>query len=185
MRGRAKERGFTISEMLTAVAVVGIGLSLAAPGLQTLARDNRQSLAVNQFVTTLHRARSEAITRNATVTVCASRDGEHCSQDHWELGWIAFLDDDTNGQRSVDEPLLDRVAGLPGQELTSAQFPHAFSYRANGRAMGRTAEESSGEFAFCAPQAAVAARVLILRANGQPVLSDRGRDGDPARCRDS
>jgi Tfp pilus assembly protein FimT len=37
----------------------------------------------------MHLARSEAVTRNARVAVCASDDGERCGDEPWERGWIA------------------------------------------------------------------------------------------------
>lgn len=185
MAGKTLQRGFTLGEVLGVLAVAGIGLSLGAPGLQSLVRDNHQATGINHFVSTLHLARSEAVTRNTVVAVCASLDGEHCQPVHWEQGWIAFLDLNTDARRSTDEPLLDQATALPGQELSSEEFPHIFSYRPDGRIMGSTADGSSGEFAFCAPGAEQAARIVIVRSNGQPVLSTQGRDGQPAACRPS
>lgn len=180
---RRHQLGFTLTEMLAAVAVMGIGLSLAAPGMDALVRGNRQASAVNDLVATMHLARSEAITRNRRVTVCASADGERCGAQPWESGWIAFVDDDADGERSGQEPLLDRIAALAGQELTSAEFERAFSYRPNGRLMGSRPEDNTGEFIFCEPAAEAAARVVIVRATGMPALAQRHRDGSVAQCR--
>lgn len=180
-----QQRGFTLGETLTALAVVGIGLSLAVPGTRDLVRSNRQAVAVNQLVSTMHLARSEAVTRNARVAVCASADGERCGTEHWENGWITFVDENANGEREADDALLDVVNGLPGQELSSAEFEHGFSYRPNGRVMGASPEQSTGEFSFCEPGADSAARVVIVRANGLPALAGKRRDGSLARCRAS
>ncbi len=185
MTSTDKQRGFTLGETLTALAVAGIGLALAVPGLQSLTSSNHQAAAVNQLVSTMHLARSEAVTRNARVAVCASDDGEHCGARHWEQGWITYLDENGSGEREPSEALLDQVAGLAGQELSSAEFESAFSYRSNGRIMSASPEQSTGEFAFCETGADSAARVVIVRANGLPALSDRSRDGSMAGCRKS
>lgn len=185
MATRKRQRGFTLSETLAAIAVAGIGLSLAAPGLESLTSGNQRAAAVNQLVSTMHLARSEAVMRNRPVTVCASSDGERCTTEEWELGWIAFLDSDESGQREPAEALLDHVAALPGLELTSTQFDGFFVYRPNGRATGASPEDNTAEFAFCEPGAEQAARVVIVRANGLPSLSDNGRSGAPAGCRSS
>lgn len=185
MSRKVRQRGFTLGETLTALAIVGVGLSLAVPSLQSLTSSNRQATAVNDLVATMHLARSEAVMRNRHVTVCTSTDGESCGDEHWEQGWIAWVDDNGNGTREAAETLIDRVAGLAAQELSSAEFAHEFSYRPNGRPMGASPDQSTGEFAFCEPGADVAAKIVILRANGLPALSDRRRDGSPASCRKS
>jgi hypothetical protein len=87
--------------------------------------------------------------------------------------------------RAEGEALIDRVPGVPGLELSSAEFEHVFSYQPNGRAMGASPEESTGEFTFCEPGAGTAARVVIVRATGLPALSEKSRDGEPAKCRRS
>jgi type IV fimbrial biogenesis protein FimT len=182
MGKRSKQRGFTLGETLATLAVAGIGLSLAVPGLQSVAEGNRRAIAVNQLVATMHLARGEAVMRNRHVTVCASDDGESCADRPWEYGWIAYLDEDADGQRDPDETIIDQVGGLPGLELGSDEFDRGLSYRPDGRAAGDSADTSGGEFAFCEPGAESAIRVLILRTNGTPVLSDRGRDGQPVTC---
>lgn len=178
----ASQRGFTLGETLTALAVLGIGLSMAAPGLQALNARNQEAVSVNQFVSTLHLARSEAVMRNARVTVCASSDGAWCDGRPWEQGWIAFLDIDANADRAPAEALLDQVPGLSGMQLRSAQFERAFTYRPNGRVTAAGQEAATGEFAFCEPGADAAVKVVILRADGLPTLSRTGRDGTVAGC---
>ena len=111
---RAGQRGFTLGETLTALAVVGIGLSMATPGLQTLTRNNRQAVSVNQLVSTMHLARSEAAMRNARVTVCASSDGARCDGQPWEQGWITFLDTDGDGNRDAVRSIARSRAGIAG-----------------------------------------------------------------------
>lgn len=185
MGGNARQQGFTLSETLGVLAVAGIALSLAVPGLQSLSGNNRQATGVNQLVDTLHLARSEAVTRNTVVSVCASTDNEHCQPGPWEQGWIAFLDSDGDGARADNEPLIDYAAALPGQELTSSEFPHSFSYHPDGRITGNAGEATSGEFAFCAAGADQADRIVIVRTNGQPLLSGVGRNGQPVSCHPS
>lgn len=185
MGGNSRQRGFTLSETLGVLAVVGIGLSLAVPGLQSLIGNNQQATGVNQLVSTLHLARSEAVTRNAVVSVCPSTDSEHCGGEHWEQGWIAFLDHDGDGTRGADEVLIDYGGALPGQELTSKEFPVSFSYHPDGRITGDAGDATSGEFTFCPAGAEQADRIVIVRTNGQPLLSALGRNGQPVACRPS
>ncbi len=110
----AKNRGFTLLELLVTIAVAAIILSYGVPSFMDVVRNGRAATNANDFVTALAIARSEAVKRGARVTVCASNDQATCSGD-WEDGWIVFADgaatDDTN------PPVVDtvlRVWGTPG-----------------------------------------------------------------------
>ena len=180
-----RQRGFTLGETLTTLAIAGIGLSLAAPGLQSVTRSNQQAVSVNELVATLHIARSEAVTRNAPVTICASSAGLRCDGDTWEQGWIAFVEDDADADHSPSELLLNQVPGLTDMQLRSTEFERALTYGPNGRVLTAAHDAGTGEFSFCEPGADTAAKVVIVRANGLPTLSDRRRDGSAAACPNS
>ena len=182
MTARPMQRGFTLSETLAVLAVAGIGLSLAAPSLKSLSGRNQQAVSVNQLVSTMHLARSEAVMRNARVAVCASATGESCDGRAWEDGWIAFVDADANQERAAGEMLIDHITALPGLRLRSAEFAQSFAYRPDGRVIAADGAARTGEFAFCEPGATAAARVVIVRASGLPTLAQQHRDGSSSGC---
>jgi type IV fimbrial biogenesis protein FimT len=78
--------GFTLIELLTALGVVAILAMLAAPSFDNLIRSQRIRGATNDLVSTLIFARSEAVKRNADVTV--GRVGSS-----WAGGWTVTYDD--------------------------------------------------------------------------------------------
>lgn len=95
-------RGFTLAELLVAVAVLGILLTLAAPDLRAMIRNNRLATLSNQLVVSLQYARTEAVKRAATVSVCKTADASApspvcASSGGWEGGWLVFLDGGTAG----------------------------------------------------------------------------------------
>ncbi len=59
-------------ELMVTVAVLAIIAAIAVPAMQGLIAANRLSAASTELVTALQLARSEAIRRNAAVTVCGS-----------------------------------------------------------------------------------------------------------------
>lgn len=63
-RGR---RGFTLVELLTAVAVVGIVAAIATPAVERVSRSLRIEGSAQALVGDLNRARTEAIKRNNGV----------------------------------------------------------------------------------------------------------------------
>jgi type IV fimbrial biogenesis protein FimT len=86
----AKRDGFTLIEFIVVMAIAAILVSIAIPNFRELLADsNRRAVSASLF-STLVRARSEAISRNAMTTVCPdSGDGETCGAD-WDKGWLLF-----------------------------------------------------------------------------------------------
>lgn len=76
----AHGRGFTIVEMIVAVGVLSILLALAAPSLSTMLTSQQLKTASHDLYASLSVARSEALTRNASVTVQPLAAG-------WAAGW--------------------------------------------------------------------------------------------------
>jgi type IV fimbrial biogenesis protein FimT len=91
--------GFTLLELIFAVAILAILLSLAAPSMRNLVLDQRVKTVASDVHATLIYARSEAIKRNQFVAVCSKNaDGSGCENStDWARGWIVYLDTDGNG----------------------------------------------------------------------------------------
>ena len=177
-----RQHGFTLGETLTTLAVLGISLSLAIPGLESLARDNAQATAVNQLVATMHMARSEAITRNTPVTVCPSKNLQSCTAGTWESGWIRFVDNNHNQVLDAEELILGVSPPVPGFIIRSETFARAFSYEPSGRVIAANSQQRSGEFTFCAMGAGESAQVVIVNPVGEPALSANRANGSTPGC---
>jgi len=184
MNAGRRQRGFTLGETLTTLAVAGIGLSLAVPGLQSLTHSDHVAASVNQLVGTLHVARSEAVTRNDSVTVCASSDGATCNGSEWEHGWIAFLDANADATHDPAELLLDRVGAVSALAVRSAELGGALTYRPNGHVTTATHDPAGGQFSFCESAAVLPARIVMVRTNGLPTLATGADDASRDRCPD-
>ena len=94
------QRGVTLLELMVAVAIVGITLSLALPSFNDLIERNRVVSTVNEMVGAMNLARSEAIRTNRTATFCASLDQATCGGT-WSDGWIAIADLDGDAVMDV------------------------------------------------------------------------------------
>lgn len=109
-------RGFTLVELLVAIAVLGILSSVALPGFRDMILNSARTSSLNTLVSALQLARSEALQQRREVTVCpsASLEGGCLDQGHsaWEQGILIFIDSDGDGQPgprtdSRGRPLLD------------------------------------------------------------------------------
>jgi type IV fimbrial biogenesis protein FimT len=87
--------GFTLIELLIALTIGGLLMGLAVPSFTSMMRNNRLTTEANNLVTAFNIARSEAINRRGTITVCPSTNQTSCNGDSWDDGWIV-LDDATD-----------------------------------------------------------------------------------------
>ena len=111
----ARQRGFTLIELMVTIAVVFALGTLAAPNFVDWVARVRNTGYANQLVGDLSLARSESATRGATVTVCARKTDTSCDADgNWATGWLVFVDTDGNGTIDAGDTLV-RV----GEELAS------------------------------------------------------------------
>ena len=101
---RNRSRGFTLVELITALAVLGILVALAVANFNDATLSARLNGFANSLVASAQVARSEAIKRNSTIRLCASADGATCAASGgWEQGWVVLTDDDAVLQ--VQQPL--------------------------------------------------------------------------------
>ena len=104
-----KARGFTLIEMMTAIFILAILVALAVPSFREASLSGKLTGFANDVVASTQLARSEAIKRNVTVTLCASSDGETCDDpDGWEVGWIVLAD-----EGGANEAVVQHRPALP------------------------------------------------------------------------
>jgi type IV fimbrial biogenesis protein FimT len=78
---RRSTAGFTLVEILVVLTLVGIMMGLAVPSFRNFIGSQRAKSASYELVTSLLLARSEAIKRNADVTITPS------TANTWTSGW--------------------------------------------------------------------------------------------------
>lgn len=81
-------RGFTLLEAMITVAVLAILVSVGVPSFRATVERNRVTTTANDLLYHLQLARSEAVKRNRTITLCPSSDGSACSGSNWSIGWL-------------------------------------------------------------------------------------------------
>ena len=169
--------GYSMTEVLATLTVVGIVVSSGAPAMQSLVYEQRLTAQVNQLFADLHLARSESIKRSAQVTLCKSNDGVACSTvSDWRDGWIMFTDTNENETVDTGETII-RV----GQALaTGTTLRYGTSYRyvyfkPDGSAW------PNATFTFCDMRGATNARAIIVWRTGRVRVWDKSSD-DALEC---
>ncbi len=105
-----RNSGFTLVEMMVVVSIAAILISIAVPSYSALIKSNRLSSGTNEFISALLLARSEALKRSTSVSVCASTDQASCSSGtDFSKGWVIFTDCDADG--SIDSATCPDIDG--------------------------------------------------------------------------
>ena len=144
-RGRAvamaRQAGFTLVELMITVAVLAIILAIAAPNFTGLLNGNRLTAQANQIIADLQRARSEALRRNGSVTVCRSINGTTCAgaAGPWEQ-WLVV---DAGGA-----VIQHQQADAPVQVTASI---HSAVFRGDGMARTAAGVPLDATFTACLP----------------------------------
>lgn len=177
-----RENGFTLIEMMIAIGISALLLSLAVPAVDLFVLNSRQSGAINDFVSSMHIARSTAVTTNARVTVCASAGGVTCDAATWDQGWIVFADFDSNLNVNGNERIVASSGAVDGLTIQSGEFGQFLMYRPNGRVLTAGAAGNSGQFTVCDDRGSGHAKVMILDLSGRPRTSEYLADGSTPNC---
>ncbi len=106
-------------ELLVALAIGGILLSLALPSFKTFLGNNEIATTTNDFVYSLQTARSEAIKRSQNSGLCASSSplaaAASCDVGAaYTDGWIVYVDDNNNSLRDLAEDVIHRAEPRSG-----------------------------------------------------------------------
>jgi type IV fimbrial biogenesis protein FimT len=103
-------RGFTLLELMAALAVLAVLLAVGVPSFFQITRNNRIAAQTNELVAALNLARSESVKRGIPVSVCASANGTACAGNtNWGAGWMVFTDG--NGASGVVNPAVPVANG--------------------------------------------------------------------------
>lgn len=151
--GRARGAGFTLPELMAAIAIMATIAAFAMPSMGSLLAGQRAKAAGSELFASLVRARSEAVKRNTEVTLRPAASGQ------WESGWTIPSPTDS-GHPIENHPALNgaTIAG-----------PASVVYLANGRVKGDS--PPSFDIAFSGSDTH---RCVQVDLSGRPALKSSG-----------
>ena len=180
--------GFTLLELMIALAIGAVILVLGVPSFKGTIDNQRMTSATNEMVMSLNLAKSEAIKRVAYVSICKSSNGVSCGAagTSWDDGWIIFANATVANSGSIDagdEILRVYPALRDSLSLTPSGTIDGFvSFRPSGT-LGTSAANMTGTLTMCDERGATYARGILLDPSGHwRVSRDQAHDGAPLAC---
>lgn len=133
-RNSARQRGFTLIELMVVVLLMGILLGIGVPSMQTIVQDGRIAAQQRVLVGAINMARSEAIHRNQTITISHNS----ATAGDWSEGLRIYTDEAPGGNTAYDDSkdtLIQEVNSLGGNDITlnsDVAGNNFISFRPNG-----------------------------------------------------
>lgn len=182
-------RGFTIPEVIITLGIAAIILTTAVPSVSNTIKDNRLATQVNQIITDIHLARSEAAKRDMRVVLCRSNDPNSssptCSKDPahdytWTGGYLIFADTGATPDGDYDEDtdiLLSR--GQPATSgvrmLTNSNWNWNLQFNPNGSLH----EGGPGIMSICDDRGDEEGRQIVVSLSGISTMYSDNIDCTP------
>ena len=112
-----KHIGFTLIELMVAIAVVGVVVAIGMPSFGELLKNNRMVTQANAIIASLQQARSETINRGVSVRIEPLVAGTD-----WSAGWQLRIDGSNpsdNDFTDAEDIVIRSYEALKQSTLTS------------------------------------------------------------------
>ncbi len=167
-----KKYGFTLIELLVTISIAGILAAIAVPNFQTFMLNSRITGQANEFLTALNYARSEAVKRGVTVTVCSRSGPATCAAStNLAQGWMVFVDVNSDGVFTAgsDTSIREWPALRTGSTFTTAALTRT-TFNSSGYAKVGTSSYG-GTFRLCDSRGVNFGRAITLTNSGRASVS--------------
>lgn len=157
-------KGYTLLECLLTLMLTMLLLTMGVTAYQHLIASNKTTVYLNQIVTTIYYARSEALKQHLPVTICKSNNSQQCNG-NWQDGWIVFVDPHNKMQPESAQQILRVYHALPqGDHLSWRASLHkndALQFNALGNA------RQDGTFIYCPHNNKQYAGAVVISLTGR------------------
>jgi len=159
---KMKLQGFTLIELMIAIAVAGILMGIAIPSTKSAMYAARSSETHTALLASLMTASSKAALHGVRTTLCPSQDGQTCLAGFdWSSGWIGFIDQNASREREPNESIIVSQTALQDTHLFSSTGRTRIVFQGNGGNAG-----SNVTFTLCDKRGEDKAKTLVVSNSG-------------------
>ena len=159
-------KGFSLLDVLLALAIVSIVAVLSAPRFNELTTQATPVIESERLLASIWAARHAAMTQGKPVTMKA--DGSD-----WSTGWTLFVDSNHNATKDMNETVLHVAEPIKrGHQLkANSGIGAALSYLPHGESRRPGGGLQMGTFTLCAPDKTEGLKpthAIVISATGRP-----------------
>lgn len=174
-------RGFTLMELMVVLTMAGLILAIGVPNFQRFRLNARMTNTANDALGTIIKARTEAITRQRTISVCESANplaAASACTDGATDGFLMFVDMNSNCVFDGTDVRLDARAyeqTVTGNPLLIRDNGNCISYAPTGFLQIIASRTRTTRLLFCDNRGTAAAAGTTLSAARGLMLETTGR----------
>lgn len=167
-----RTQGFTLIDLIIALSVLSILLTIGLPNLSSQIQQMRVKTAVFALQESINLTRTQAVSANKRATIR--------KQNQWEDGWEIFIDKDNDGVRDSNEDIVQLREKLKGIRITANRsIKNYVSYIPTGESRNASGTNGggfqAGTFTVC-PTAKGKGYQLILARGGRVRVAEINED---------
>ena len=139
MQSITENTGFTLIELMAAIMIAAILISIGVPSFNSTIKSNRLLKERDNFLSALQFSRSSALNKNKRVILCKrglAPNEEHCDNaGAWGSGWIVFIDNNGDSNlTTADDEVLRYFEAMGNYSLApDANDLSWIAFQSNGR----------------------------------------------------
>lgn len=171
-----REHGLTLIELLVGLSLIAIVMGVGVSSFKPFFVKRAATAAADTLAMDYRLARSEAVRRTSSVTICRSINGASCAtgEGSWHEGWLVFSDANADHAINGNDEILraqGQVQGVTGMHNgTEGETKYYTTFRPTGLAV------ASAESIIATADRTVAGgtRLLCISALGRASLRAPG-----------
>ncbi len=159
---RNTDTGFTLIELMIAVAIVGILIGIALPSYASARAAAQSQQLKTALVNALNDARTAAVVHGTDTILCPSANGETCSGGfEWQIGFIAAIDTNNNERIDADDRRLLYRDEVRDVRMLTSSGRKQIQFQPSGSNSG-----SNATFTLCDARGPTRATALVMNNRG-------------------
>lgn len=147
MQQNTHSYGFSITELLITLCILGFLFFVALPNLSLFLMRQERELSLQRLRISLSFAQNAAFKTGKTISLCASRDKKTCDRElDWSTGYIIFENEKEEKQPSNLAKILEATASLQFGRLSYSGQGELINIQSNGMTMNMGAFQYSPKY---------------------------------------